>query len=152
MFYKLVLKDFLAIGTKHSCPADENPIQIPKAIDDFKKRLDDIPHRTGKGLVIHEPNESNEIPTWYVMAEISELTDIIPDNMLTLNIPEQRYVTLTHYGSAVHLGDTYSTMHTWILENGHYDHGYIVERQSEDFNILSIDYSAEVYIPFKPKE
>lgn len=149
MSCEIVFKEFLAIGTKHSCPTEKNPVEIPKAIDDLKRRLEEIPHRTGKGFIIHVPQESDESPTWYVTAEVSELTDIVPDHMVALTIPEQRYVTHTHNGSAIQLGQTYSLLHTWILENGDYDHGFMVERQSEDFKIFSSDYSAEVYVPFK---
>ncbi|TLS51614.1 hypothetical protein FE782_14005 [Paenibacillus antri] len=152
MSCEIVLRGFLAIGTKHSCPSDQNPTEIPKAIEDFKKRINEIPHRTGKGLIMHEPQESDKVPTWYVVAEVSELANTIPESMFVLNIPEQRYVTYTHNGSAVNFGNTYSLLHTWILNNGHYDHGYVVERQSDSFNILSNDYSADVYVPFKPQE
>jgi predicted transcriptional regulator YdeE len=147
----VVVEEFLAVGTKHSCPSNENPIEIPIAIEQFKSRLNEIPNRTGKGLILFEPTDSDKVPTWYVMVEVSELTEI-PADMFVQNIPEQLYASYTHKGSAVNFGDTYSILHSWILENGEYDHGFMIERQADSFEVLSNDFTADVYVPIKPKQ
>jgi hypothetical protein len=61
------------------------------------------------------------------------------------------YATCKHMGSATKYGETYSMIHTWILENGEYDYGYMVEHQDDGFDVFSNDFTADVYAPFKPK-
>ncbi|MBB3072841.1 putative transcriptional regulator YdeE [Paenibacillus baekrokdamisoli] len=151
MSINVVVKEFLAVGTRHTCPSNKNPIEIPNAIEQLKKRLNEIPNRTGKGLIMFEPTESDEIPTWFVTAEVSELGDI-PKDMVVQKIPEQMYATYKHKGSATKFGETYSILHSWILENGDYDHGYMVEQQDDGFDVFSNDFTADVYAPFKPKQ
>lgn len=152
MTCEVVVKEFLAVGTRHSCPSNENAIEIPKAIEQLISRLHEIPNRTGRGLILHAPSDPDATPIWYVMSEVSELTEAIPDGMFIQHLPQQTYVSYTHNGSGASLGDTYSVLHDWILKNGEYDQGFMVERQADSFDVFSDDFVADVYIPFIPNK
>ncbi|MDF2717382.1 MAG: Integron-associated effector binding protein [Paenibacillus sp.] len=150
MSVQVVGKELYAVGMKHSCPSHENPIRIPQAIEQFKQRIDEIPNRTGAVLILFEPVQPDRMPSWLVAAEVTGLTEL-PSDMVGRHLPEQLYATHPHKGSAARYGDTYSILHTWVLEHGEYDHGHMIERQADfDTDVLSDDFAADVYVPFKP--
>ena len=55
---------------------------------------------------------------YWVCVQVNECEDI-PDDMVFLTIPPQRYAVSKHYGSNYSIRDTYTRLHAWIERNGY---------------------------------
>ncbi|WP_199616005.1 GyrI-like domain-containing protein [Paenibacillus alkalitolerans] len=151
---QVVRRSFLAIGTKHAFICEDKLVKIPQAHAAFLERLEEIPHRTGNGLMIHgigEETGDSRLEKCRVTAEVSKL-ERIPDGMHAIELPETQYAYYRHRDGIHRIGDTYSKLHLWILENGDYGEGCMVEVSDEHFQVVEDDSIVHVYVPFKEKE
>lgn len=148
---QIISRSFSAIGIKCACRPDEKGAEIPKAVESFLTRLAEIEHRTGNGLMIHgfgiETGDSQK-EKWSVTAEVSKI-DQVPAGMDAVEIPVTQYAYYQHKKGIYSIGDAYSKLHTWILENGDYGDGYMVEVSDDHFQVVGEDRVIDVYAPFR---
>lgn len=145
---QIVSESFKAIGTFNTCKKNEKETEMPLAINAFKSRLEEISHRTGNGLLVFgpEPIENGVMP-WKVAAEVTSI-DHVPDGMRVIEFSEMQYACYNYSGSKSQIGEAYSALHVWILENGNYGNGAMIEKW--DIQIPFEDEHSDVliYVPF----
>lgn len=151
MGIELVTRAFTCIGTNHNCTVQEKNTAIPNAHQSFLNRLGEINNRTGNGIMLHNPGPINSnVEAWCVCTEVSEI-ESIPEGMSSFVLPLREYAHFSYTGEIYGIGEAYSKLHVWILENGDYDDGTIVEISDERFEVFRPESVVEIFIPFKRK-
>lgn len=109
------------VGYRVQCPRDQFVIEIPKAAALLNSRVGDIPKAVDStiqwGAFIVEGNSPEDDGYW-IGIEVSEYEEI-PDGMVRLTIPPQRYAMIRHKGSNHLIRDSYEVLHRWIEDCGY---------------------------------
>ncbi|MGM0883064.1 MAG: GyrI-like domain-containing protein [Bacillota bacterium] len=108
------------VGIRVICEGDQYVNEIPKAAKKLEERILQIknvidPNKMIGAFVVGD--YSDEEDGYWVCVEVEEY-DEIPEGMVSLNVPEQRYAVITHTGSNHEIRNTYEALHQWINENG----------------------------------
>jgi predicted transcriptional regulator YdeE len=107
------------VGLRVVCDGDQYVNEIPKASDVLRERLNQIrnvvnPERMVGAFVVGDC--SDEEDGYWVCVEVQEYCEI-PNGMVTLTIPAQRYAVIKHTGPNYEIRKTYEILHKWIEEN-----------------------------------
>ncbi|WP_144475948.1 GyrI-like domain-containing protein [Cytobacillus oceanisediminis] len=109
------------VGIRVFCPGNEYIEEIPKASKQLSERVHEIKNVLNPSLqhgAFVVDSCSDEEDGYWVCVEVSDYEDI-PENMVTLRIPAQRYAVIRHKGSNEKIRETYSKLHQWIEGNGY---------------------------------
>jgi len=55
---------------------------------------------------------------YWIGYEVERL-ESIPDGMVAITVPPQRYAVIRHEGANTEIKNSYETLHRWIADNGH---------------------------------
>jgi len=95
--------------------------EIPKASMSLNRRKNEIKHLVDPVKLIgafKASETSEEDDGYWVCYEVHEFEDI-PEGMVRLVVPEQKYAVLNFTGHASEIFKVYSHLHKWIEENGY---------------------------------
>ncbi|OAT85402.1 hypothetical protein A6P54_18975 [Bacillus sp. MKU004] len=95
--------------------------EIPKASMELAKRKNEIKHLVEPVKLIgaFKASETSEDDDGYWSCfEVHDFEDI-PEGMVTLTVPAQKYAVLNFTGRASEIYRVYDHLHLWIDENGH---------------------------------
>ncbi|MDF2652322.1 MAG: transcription activator [Paenibacillus sp.] len=108
------------IGLRVLCEGDEYVHEIPKATAALKERLAEVkgavyPEQFIGAFVVGDcPDEEDG---YWIGVEVNQ-DYVIPDGMVSLTIPSQKYAVITHEGPNTEIRNTYELLHQWIASMG----------------------------------
>ncbi|WP_144512949.1 GyrI-like domain-containing protein [Bacillus sp. FJAT-22090] len=114
------LGEIKLVGFRVLCPGDEYVNEIPKASIELQKRLHEIQQVINPSLQIGAfvvDNSTEEEDGYWICVEVKEYVDI-PEGMVELTVPPQKYGALKHTGSNNMIRNSYNSLHEWIEEKG----------------------------------
>lgn len=118
--YVVELGEKKLIGIRVICPGDQYAVEIPKTAHRLKDRLIEIagvvnPDGFIGAFVVEELSEADD--GYWVCVEVDEFGNL-PEGMVSLTIPAQKYAMTRHVGPNTSIRDTYKSLHQWEVENG----------------------------------
>jgi predicted transcriptional regulator YdeE len=110
------LDELKLVGFRVVCVGEAYINEIPKAFKKLNERTFSIKHVIDPTIqwgafVVDEKTEDED--GYWVGVQVKDYEDI-PQDMLTLTIPPQKYATCRHQGSNQYIKDTYTELHRWI--------------------------------------
>ena len=108
--FRVVCKDIAGYGQ-----------DIPKASMLLDERKEEIKHLVQPEIMIgafKASENSEEDDGYWVCYEVNHFEDI-PEDMVTLTVPEQKYAVLQFIGKPSEIYSVYTHLHHWIGENGY---------------------------------
>jgi len=107
------------VGIRVVCPGDQYVIEIPKASFRLKERLNEIidvisPARLVGAFIVGDYSEEED--GYWVCVEVNEIREV-PEGMVSLTVPKQKYAVIRHEGPNYEIRNTYKKLHNWIEEN-----------------------------------
>ncbi|MCG7345241.1 GyrI-like domain-containing protein [Sporosarcina sp. ACRSL] len=115
------LSELKLVGFRVLCPGDQYVNEIPKASSQLSERIGEISNVINPlqqiGAFVVENETDNEDGYW-ICVEVNEYENI-PDEMITLTIPSQRYAVVRHKGPNDEIRDAYEDLHKWIEETNY---------------------------------
>ncbi|TVX96257.1 GyrI-like domain-containing protein [Cohnella terricola] len=107
------------VGIRVVCPGDQYVNEIPKASFKLKERLNEIndvvnPTRLVGAFVVGDFSEEED--GYWVCIEVKEINKV-PEGMVYLVVPKQKYAVIRHKGPNHEIRNTYEKLHKWIKEN-----------------------------------
>lgn len=140
------------VGLRVVCPGEEYSNEIPKAALVLADRISEIKQKVSSNLIgaFVAGDFSDELDGYWVCVEVEEFTEI-PDGMVTLTVPTQRYAVVTHKGPNNKIRNTYKLLHDWITENSYERDlsAWHLEIMQVWGNINSQDITVELYDTIK---
>ncbi|MUK88565.1 hypothetical protein GMD78_09200 [Ornithinibacillus sp. L9] len=142
-------KNFQVVGIKFTGRFKEYPSLIPKANASFKER-----YQAFKGeseftrAIVYEPMKSqdHEVGFFYIGALVDEPVQNLPDDMENISM-EGDYVFLRHPFDVSKMGEFYTALDNWMIENGKsFTEDFLVELYYPNANSVE---DLEVYMPYK---
>ncbi|QQZ09910.1 GyrI-like domain-containing protein [Heyndrickxia vini] len=125
-----ILDELLLVGFRVLCSGDQYTNEISKTSLRLNTRMSEIKHVINPsqqvGAFVVE-NSSDDEDGYWICFEVSKYEDI-PNDMVTLTIPSQKYAVLRHRGSNVEIMNAYQDLHLWMKENNY-------RRQKEKWHI-----------------
>jgi predicted transcriptional regulator YdeE len=114
------LDELKLIGIRVVCPGDEYVNEIPKAFDQMRKRVGEITHlKSGRFIGVYKPGDfSEEEDGYWVCVEVEDNT-IVPQGMVHLTVPPQRYTMINHRGPVADIFKTYEESHKMMSAGGY---------------------------------
>ncbi|MEK4980068.1 GyrI-like domain-containing protein [Bacillus sp. FSL K6-6540] len=109
------------VGIRVVCPGDQYVHEIPKASVLLKERLNEIsevvqPARLIGAFFVEDLTEEED--GYWVCVEVNEITEV-PEGMVSVVIPKQKYAVQRHKGPNYEIRNTYDELHNRIKENKH---------------------------------
>jgi predicted transcriptional regulator YdeE len=115
------LEEIKLVGHRVLCDGDQYINEIPKAALALQNRIKDIRNVISPdqqiGAFIVDASSNNEDGYW-ICVEVEKFENI-PDGMVSLTVPPQKYAVMTHDGPNHEIRNSYEILHEWIREN-HY--------------------------------
>ncbi|TCZ79495.1 AraC family transcriptional regulator [Paenibacillus albiflavus] len=113
------LKEMKLVGIRVVCPGDQYIDEIPKATFLLKERLNEIndvlqPVRLIGSFIVGDFSEEED--GYWVCVEVNDIRQV-PECMVSLVVPKQKYAVIKHNGPNYEIRDTYEKLHNWIEEN-----------------------------------
>jgi predicted transcriptional regulator YdeE len=107
------------VGIRVTCPGDQYVNEIPKASFKLKERLNEIkgvisPARLVGAFIAGDYSEEED--GYWVCVEVNEIRQV-PEGMVSLEVPKQKYAVIKHKGPNFEIMNTYEKLHNWIEEN-----------------------------------
>jgi predicted transcriptional regulator YdeE len=107
------------VGIRVVCPGDQYVNEIPKASFELKERLNEIndlisPVSLVGAFVVGDFSEEED--GYWVCVEVNEIRKV-PEGMVSLVVPKQKYAVISHKGPNYEIRNTYEKLHKWIEEN-----------------------------------
>ena len=107
------------VGIRVVCPGDQYVLEIPKASFKLKERLHEIddvksPARLVGAFIVGDFTEEED--GYWVCVEVNEIRQV-PEGMVSLIVPKQKYAVIRHKGPNYEIRSTYEQLHHWIEEN-----------------------------------
>jgi predicted transcriptional regulator YdeE len=107
------------VGIRVVCPGDQYVIEIPEASFKLKNRLNEIkdvisPARLVGAYIVGDFSEDED--GYWVCVEVNEIRQV-PEGMVSLVVPKQKYAVIRHKGPNFEIRNTYEKLHNWIEEN-----------------------------------
>lgn len=114
------LNEIKLVGFRVLCEGEKYIEEIPKAARLLKERSGEIKYvlEPGQqiGAFVVEESTPDEDGYW-IGVQVEEYEDI-PEGMVTLNIPSQKYAAIVHCGPNDRIRSSYEELHQWISEQG----------------------------------
>ncbi|OPA75358.1 AraC family transcriptional regulator [Paenibacillus selenitireducens] len=113
------LNEMKLVGLRVVCPGDQYVNEIPKASLVLKERLNEIndvvrPIRLIGAFFVGDFSEEED--GYWVCVEVNTSIQI-PEGMVSVVVPKQKYAVIRHNGSYSDIRNTYEKLHHWIEEN-----------------------------------
>ncbi|WGU96455.1 GyrI-like domain-containing protein [Paenibacillus dendritiformis] len=113
------LKEMKLVGLRVVCPGDQYVNEIPKASFVLKERLNEIngalnPVRLIGAFIVGDYSEEED--GYWVCVEVNDIS-LVPEGMVSVVVPKQRYAVIRHKGPNYEIRNTYEKLHHWIEEN-----------------------------------
>jgi len=115
------LDEKMLVGIRVVCPGDQYVSEIPQAAIELKNRISEINHVVLPARLIGAfvaGDFSQEEDGYWACVEVSDI-DKIPEGMVSLNVPKQRYAVRHYKGPNHGIRFEYDKLHRWIEENGY---------------------------------
>ncbi|GGD14776.1 GyrI-like domain-containing protein [Pontibacillus salipaludis] len=110
------------VGFRLVCEGpEEYGVEIPKTFDRIESRKGEIHHLVVPSRLIGAFKASETSPEddgYWVCYEVHDFEDI-PEGMVSLVIPAQKYAVLNFTGPASRIYKVYDDLHQWIGEQGY---------------------------------
>jgi predicted transcriptional regulator YdeE len=114
------LEEIKLVGFRVLCEGEKYIEEIPKAARILKERSGEIKNvldaEQQVGAFVVEESTPDEDGYW-IGVQVNEYEDI-PEGMVTLNIPSQKYGSIMHHGPNDLIRGSYEELHHWISEQG----------------------------------
>ncbi|WP_152397162.1 GyrI-like domain-containing protein [Paenibacillus guangzhouensis] len=113
------LQEVKLVGLRVLCPGDQYIHEIPKAMSILKNRLNEIKDITKPIRFIgafQVADHAEEEDGYWACIEVNQIRDV-PDGMVHLVVPPQKYAVMTHLGPNNEIRETYHKLHHWIESN-----------------------------------
>ncbi len=115
------LSETKLVGFRVLCDSEQYLNEIPKAAQLLNERMNEIQQVTNSSVqygafVVDNYSEAED--GYWICVQVNEYEDI-PDDMVCLTIPPQRYAVGKHNGANYSIRDTYARLHAWIEKNGY---------------------------------
>ncbi|MEL3971932.1 GyrI-like domain-containing protein [Rossellomorea oryzaecorticis] len=114
------LNEIKLVGFRVLCEGEKYIEEIPKAARLLKERSGEIKNvldlEQQIGSFVVEESTPDEDGYW-IGVQVEEYEDI-PEGMVTLNIPSQKYAAIIHHGPNDRIRSSYEELHQWISEQG----------------------------------
>lgn len=131
--------------------------ELPNLWKLFVGRVNEIPHQVRPGVFISPCHDRVTDLTCYIGVEV-KTADQLPEGMIALTVPTQRYALFTHRGPINSAPATYQRAWKWIEKMGYqkdystlglevYDHRYNPAIHDPD----AVDNAYDICIPIKKK-
>lgn len=120
------------VGIEVRAPWQELWTEAPKAWQRLRSRAGEITERASEVFVDVSVEVKDGIYTQVVGAEVRSL-DAVPEGMVALEIPAQRYVHFRHEGTLEAIAESFGKLYAWGRDEGHeldefkLDIGYTLE-------------------------
>ncbi|WP_404431464.1 GyrI-like domain-containing protein [Sutcliffiella horikoshii] len=115
------LEELKLTGFRVLCAGEEYAAEIPKASKLLESRLSEIKNVKNRdiqfGAFIVDTNSEEEDGYW-VAVEVEGFEDI-PEGMVTLTVPAQRYVSVKYEVANTGIFNAYDELHSWAAEQGY---------------------------------
>ena len=114
------LDEMKLVGFRVQCPGDQYINEIPKASMELQQRINEIKQVINPSFQIGAfvvDNNTDEEDGYWVCVEVKEYENI-PEGMVVLTVPSQKYGAIRHTGSNNMIRNSYETLHKWIEEKG----------------------------------
>lgn len=113
------LQEMGLVGLRVVCDGDQYVKEIPKAANLLKSRLHEIqevlsPVRLVGAFIAGDYSEAED--GYWVCVEVKDVVEV-PEGMVSIMIPAQRYAVIRHSGPNHEIRQTYETLHKWMREN-----------------------------------
>lgn len=113
------LSEMRLVGIRVICHGDQYVNDIPKASFKLKERLNEIndvisPVRLVGAFIAGDFSEEED--GYWVCVEVDEIRQV-PEGMVSLIVPKQKYAVIRHKGPNYEIRSTYEKLHHWIKEN-----------------------------------
>ncbi|MDP5275431.1 GyrI-like domain-containing protein [Chengkuizengella axinellae] len=108
------------VGFRVVCTGEQYIKEIPKASKLLYTRLNEVKHVVNPSLqigVFNAIDSSEEKDGYWICVEVKSYVDV-PEDMVTLTVPPQKYAVIRHRGSNFKIMDAYSQLHRWIKDEG----------------------------------
>lgn len=126
-------ESFRAAGIQVRAGWNELHTTMPEAWKEFKKRYKEISGRKGDVLMDLSLDVDNAGIYTQLIGVETEDADGIPDDMVEVTIPAQKYIHHQHKGNLQDIASTFGKMYEWAKENGivaetfKIDRGYLAD-------------------------
>jgi predicted transcriptional regulator YdeE len=114
------LNQIKLVGFRVLCEGEQYIEEIPKAARLLNERSGEIKKVLDSeqqvGAFVVEESTPDEDGYW-IGVQVDEYEDI-PEGMVTLNIPSQKYAAIKHHGPNDRIRSSYVELHQWISEQG----------------------------------
>ncbi|WP_096435061.1 GyrI-like domain-containing protein [Alteribacter populi] len=101
------------VGIRVVCEGSDYQIEIPKAVEQLKRRKGEIPYLIDRsklvGAFVVEENSNKEDDGYWACLQVSEF-DQVPKGMTRLTIPAQSYAYAKHSGPVKVIFNTYEKL------------------------------------------
>lgn len=115
------LGEIKLVGYRVLCDGEKYIEEIPKTAKLLRTKTKEIENVVNPGQQIGAfivDAATPEEDGYWVCVQVSEFEGI-PENMVALSIPPQRYATILHKGPNEQIRLSYELLHTWIAEQGY---------------------------------
>ncbi|GGA43891.1 GyrI-like domain-containing protein [Psychrobacillus lasiicapitis] len=112
------LDEMKLVGLRVQCLGDQYMSEIPKASMELQQRIDEIKQVINLSFQIGAfvvDNTTDEEDGYWVCVEVKEYENI-PEGMVVLTVPSQKYAALRHIGANNMIRNSYENLHKWIEE------------------------------------
>jgi predicted transcriptional regulator YdeE len=126
--------------------------EIPKLFDQFAAREKEIVNQKDNKYICPFHDRKTDF-TYYVTVEVDSF-DHVPEGMVSLELPEQKYAFASYHGPAKEVEQAYINIFNWLRENG-YEKDYsalsleIYHEEDEEVNRSENKRKFDMYVPVK---
>ncbi|ANX11403.1 transcription activator [Fictibacillus arsenicus] len=115
------LEELKLVGFRVLCDGDQYINEIPKASLALQDRIMDIkqvisPDQQIGAFIVDATSETED--GYWVCVQVDKYEDI-PEDMISLTVPPQKYAMITHEGSNHDIRNSYERLHEWIMKNNY---------------------------------
>jgi predicted transcriptional regulator YdeE len=121
------LSAFHVVGLQVSATWKDLWVVMPEKWKEFIARHEEIPNRKADPFLDISLDKQGPQYIQMICSEVSE-TSGIPDGMVGLTIPSQKYVHYRHVGPAAGIAESFGLMYDWAKENGITVDGFKVDK------------------------
>jgi predicted transcriptional regulator YdeE len=115
------LEELKLVGFRVLCDGDQYINEISKASLSLQNRKMDIKHVISPdrqiGAFIVDADSETEDGYW-VCVQVDKYEDI-PEDMVSLTVPPQKYAMITHEGPNHDIRNSYEKLHEWTIKNSY---------------------------------
>ncbi|MEN2767904.1 GyrI-like domain-containing protein [Ornithinibacillus xuwenensis] len=105
------------IGFRVLCGNKDYQEEIHKAACILQERVKEIKHVMNSGRQVGAYIVEDTVPEkdgYWVCVQVSSFQQV-PEDMVTLTVPPQKYVTMMHKGPNTLIGKSYEVIHNWMV-------------------------------------